>query len=77
MTDDRTLLPDRDRVPVLTVVPMDPEQMPIGGIASFIRGFVKFAPADFNSGSSASPARANGGGGAPSSLRVVRCSCCP
>ena len=35
------------RVPVLTVLPADPEQMEIGGIASFVRGFVKFAPADF------------------------------
>jgi len=36
------------RVPVLTVLPADPEQMAIGGIASFIRGFVKFAPDDFD-----------------------------
>lgn len=36
------------RVPVLTVLPADPEQMTIGGIASFVRGFVKFAPADFD-----------------------------
>jgi glycosyltransferase involved in cell wall biosynthesis len=35
------------RVPVLTVLPADPEQMEIGGIASFVRGFVKFAPDDF------------------------------
>lgn len=35
------------RVPVLTVLPADPEQMAIGGIASFVRGFVKFAPPDF------------------------------
>jgi glycosyltransferase involved in cell wall biosynthesis len=35
-------------VPVLTVLPADPEQMAIGGIASFIRGFVKFAPDDFD-----------------------------
>lgn len=36
------------RVPVLTVLPADPEQMAIGGIASFVRGFVKFAPDDFD-----------------------------
>ena len=36
------------RVPVLTVLPADPERMPIGGIASFVRGFVKFAPDDFD-----------------------------
>ena len=36
------------RVPVLTVLPADPEQLAIGGIASFVRGFVKFAPPDFD-----------------------------
>lgn len=36
------------RVPVLTVLPADPEQMAIGGIASFVRGFVKFAPPEFD-----------------------------
>ena len=35
------------RVPVLTVLPADPERMEIGGIASFVRGFVKFSPDDF------------------------------
>jgi len=39
-----------ERVPVLTVLPADPEQMAIGGIASFVRGFVKFAPDDFDLG---------------------------
>ena len=34
-------------VRVLTVLPADPEQMRLGGIASFVRGFVKFAPDDF------------------------------
>jgi glycosyltransferase involved in cell wall biosynthesis len=38
------------RIPVLTVLPADPERMPIGGIASFVRGFVKFAPPDFELG---------------------------
>ena len=38
------------RVPVLTVLPADPEQMAIGGIASFVRGFTKFAPDDFELG---------------------------
>jgi glycosyltransferase involved in cell wall biosynthesis len=37
-----------DRVPLLIVLPADPERMRIGGIASFIRGFVKFAPTDFD-----------------------------
>jgi glycosyltransferase involved in cell wall biosynthesis len=37
-------------VRVLTVLPADPEQMRLGGIASFIRGFVKFAPDDFELG---------------------------
>jgi glycosyltransferase involved in cell wall biosynthesis len=32
--------------PSLIVLPADPEAMSIGGIASFIRGFVKYAPAD-------------------------------
>ena len=40
--------PSAARVPVLTVLPADPEQMAIGGIASFVRGFVKFAPDDFD-----------------------------
>jgi glycosyltransferase involved in cell wall biosynthesis len=39
-----------DGIPVLIVLPADPERMPIGGIASFIRGFTKFAPADFRFG---------------------------
>jgi glycosyltransferase involved in cell wall biosynthesis len=38
---------DLERVPVMTVLPADPERMAIGGIASFVRGFVKFAPHDF------------------------------
>lgn len=50
MTADDAPLPDSDRVRVLTVVPLDPERLPIGGIASFVRGFVKFAPADFELG---------------------------
>jgi glycosyltransferase involved in cell wall biosynthesis len=33
--------------PSLIVLPADPEAMSIGGIASFIRGFVKYAPSDF------------------------------
>jgi glycosyltransferase involved in cell wall biosynthesis len=37
-------------VRVLTVLPADPEQMRLGGIASFVRGFVKFAPDDFELG---------------------------
>jgi glycosyltransferase involved in cell wall biosynthesis len=37
-------------VRTLLVLPADPESMRIGGIASFIRGFVKFAPADFEIG---------------------------
>jgi glycosyltransferase involved in cell wall biosynthesis len=36
------------RVRTAIVLPADPERMAIGGIASFIRGFVKFAPADFD-----------------------------
>jgi glycosyltransferase involved in cell wall biosynthesis len=50
VTTDRSPLPGSDRVRVLTIVPLDPEDLPIGGIASFIRGFVKFAPADFELG---------------------------
>jgi glycosyltransferase involved in cell wall biosynthesis len=38
------------RVPVLIVLPADPERLEIGGIASFVRGFVKFAPDDFDIG---------------------------
>ncbi len=37
-------------VRTLIVLPADPERMTIGGIASFIRGFVKFAPPDFELG---------------------------
>ena len=40
--------PRPGRVPVLTVLPADPEEMAIGGIASFIRGFVKFCPDEFD-----------------------------
>jgi glycosyltransferase involved in cell wall biosynthesis len=40
----------RRPVRVLTVLPADPEQMRLGGIASFVRGFVKFAPDDFELG---------------------------
>lgn len=36
-----------DGVRLAIVMPNDPERMRIGGIASFVRGFVKFAPADF------------------------------
>jgi glycosyltransferase involved in cell wall biosynthesis len=36
-----------DRPRIVIVLPNDPEQMRIGGIASFVRSFVKFAPADF------------------------------
>jgi glycosyltransferase involved in cell wall biosynthesis len=32
---------------VVIVLPADPERMRIGGIASFVRTFVRFAPADF------------------------------
>jgi glycosyltransferase involved in cell wall biosynthesis len=35
-------------VPLQIVLPADPERMRIGGIASFVRGFVKFAPDDFD-----------------------------
>jgi glycosyltransferase involved in cell wall biosynthesis len=42
--------PKPDRVRVLIVLPADPERMRIGGIASFVRGFVKFAPDDFDLG---------------------------
>ncbi|HEX6473779.1 MAG TPA: glycosyltransferase family 4 protein [Candidatus Limnocylindria bacterium] len=38
------------RVRVLTVLPADPERLAIGGIATFVRGFVKFAPDDFDLG---------------------------
>lgn len=34
-------------VTVQIVVPIDPEALPIGGIATFVRGFVRHAPADF------------------------------
>jgi glycosyltransferase involved in cell wall biosynthesis len=37
-----------DGVRLLIVMPNDPERMRIGGIASFVRGFVKFAPPDFD-----------------------------
>jgi glycosyltransferase involved in cell wall biosynthesis len=37
-----------DAVRLLIVMPNDPERMRIGGIASFVRGFVKFAPPDFD-----------------------------
>lgn len=37
-------------VRVLTVLPADPERMRLGGIASFVRGFAKFAPDDFELG---------------------------
>ena len=36
-----------DRVPVRIFLPADPAQMRIGGIATFVRGFAKFAPSDF------------------------------
>lgn len=35
-------------VPVTVLLPADPERLQLGGIASFVRGFVKFAPADFD-----------------------------
>jgi glycosyltransferase involved in cell wall biosynthesis len=35
-------------VRLLILMPNDPERMRIGGIASFVRGFVKFAPPDFD-----------------------------
>jgi glycosyltransferase involved in cell wall biosynthesis len=41
---------DAGAVRVLIVLPADPERMRIGGIASFVRGFVKFAPEDFRLG---------------------------
>ena len=34
-------------VRVTVVLPADPERLQLGGIASFVRGFVKFAPPDF------------------------------
>jgi glycosyltransferase involved in cell wall biosynthesis len=34
----------------LLVLPADPELMSLGGIATFVRGFVKFAPEDFEFG---------------------------
>jgi glycosyltransferase involved in cell wall biosynthesis len=34
-------------VRVTVVLPADPERLQLGGIASFVRGFTKFAPADF------------------------------
>jgi len=37
-------------VRILFVLPADPERMVIGGIASFVRGFIKFAPEDFELG---------------------------
>lgn len=48
----RRLEPGADARPVrvLTVLPADPERLRIGGIASFVRGFVKFAPDDFELG---------------------------
>jgi glycosyltransferase involved in cell wall biosynthesis len=33
-------------VRIMIIAPLDPDRMPIGGIASFVRGFVKFAPHD-------------------------------
>ncbi|HYN64304.1 MAG TPA: glycosyltransferase family 4 protein [Candidatus Limnocylindrales bacterium] len=33
---------------VTVVLPADPERLQIGGIASFVRGFTKFAPPDFD-----------------------------
>ncbi|HEY7331588.1 MAG TPA: glycosyltransferase family 4 protein [Candidatus Limnocylindria bacterium] len=35
-------------MPVQLVLPADPERMRIGGIASFVRGFAKFAPDDLD-----------------------------
>jgi glycosyltransferase involved in cell wall biosynthesis len=35
-------------VPVRLILPADPAGMSIGGIASFVRGFVRHAPADFD-----------------------------
>jgi glycosyltransferase involved in cell wall biosynthesis len=37
-----------DGVRLLILMPNDPERMRIGGIASFVRGLVKFAPSDFD-----------------------------
>jgi glycosyltransferase involved in cell wall biosynthesis len=34
-------------VRVTVVLPADPERLELGGIASFVRGFAKFAPSDF------------------------------
>jgi glycosyltransferase involved in cell wall biosynthesis len=36
------------RVPVRIFLPADPGEMRIGGIATFVRGFAKYAPADFD-----------------------------
>jgi glycosyltransferase involved in cell wall biosynthesis len=37
-------------VRVTIVLPADPERLQLGGIASFVRGFTKFAPPDFDLG---------------------------
>lgn len=37
-------------VRVTIVLPADPERLQLGGIASFVRGFTKFAPSDFDIG---------------------------
>lgn len=37
----------RPSVLMQIVAPLDPEAMPIGGIAAFVRGFVKYAPSEF------------------------------
>jgi glycosyltransferase involved in cell wall biosynthesis len=37
-------------VRVTVVLPADPERLQLGGISSFVRGFTKFAPADFDLG---------------------------
>ena len=43
----RSELAGRPAVRVAIVSPADPERLEIGGIATFIRGFIKFAPPEF------------------------------
>ena len=47
MTSARQAVEAPPPVRVQIVAPLDPEAMPIGGIAAFVRGFVKFAPPAF------------------------------
>jgi len=38
---------ERDRVHILIVHPRDPAAPTLGGIQTFLRDFIKYAPADF------------------------------